>query len=81
MTLFSQISGNLRPSRELLEYYRQKVAEYDGEYEKFVHKLEKYKCTYESVVSALMRVWYVQKVPIGLVYLKIGMYYVQKVYS
>ena len=41
--------GQLRPSRELLEYYRQKIAEYDGEYEKLLKKLEKYKCTYEQV--------------------------------
>lgn len=41
--------GQLRPSRELLEYYRQKIAEYDGEYEKLLKKLEKYKCTYEHV--------------------------------
>ena len=42
--------GHLRPSRELLEYYRQKIAEYDGEYDKLLKKLEKYKCTYEQVV-------------------------------
>ena len=41
--------GQLRPSRELLEYYRQKIAEYDGEYEKLLKRLEKYKCTYEHV--------------------------------
>ena len=41
--------GQLRPSRELLEYYRQKIAEYDGEYEKLLKKLEKYKCAYEHV--------------------------------
>lgn len=41
--------GQLRPSRELLEYYRQKISEYDGEYEKLLKKLEKYKCTYEHV--------------------------------
>ena len=42
--------GHLRPSRELLEYYRRKIAEYDGEYDKLQKKLEKYKCTYEQVV-------------------------------
>ena len=45
----SERLGQLRPSRELLEYYRQKIAEYDGEYEKLLKKLEKYKCTYEHV--------------------------------
>ena len=45
----SERLGQLRPSRELLEYYRQKIAEYDGEYNKLLKKLEKYKCTYEHV--------------------------------
>ena len=45
----SERLGQLRPSRELLEYYRQKISEYDGEYEKLLKKLEKYKCTYEHV--------------------------------
>ena len=43
--------GHLRPSRDLLEYYRRKVAEYDEEYEKLVGKLEKYRCTYEDAVG------------------------------
>ena len=42
--------GHLKPSRELLEYYRRKIAEYDGEYEEMVKKLELYKCTYEEQV-------------------------------
>lgn len=42
--------GHLKPSRELLEYYRRKIAEYDGEYEEMVRKLELYKCTYEEQV-------------------------------
>lgn len=41
--------SQLRPSRELLEYYRQKLAEYDNEYEELLQKLEKYKCAYEQV--------------------------------
>lgn len=45
----SERLGQLRPSRELLEYYRQKIVEYDSEYEKLLKKLEKYKCTYEQV--------------------------------
>ena len=43
--------GHLRPSKELLEYYRKKIAEYDGEHENMVAKLEQYKCTYEEQVS------------------------------
>lgn len=37
--------------RELLEYYRRKVADYDTEYELMVEKLDKYKCAYEQMVS------------------------------
>lgn len=51
MSLCAQYLGHLRPSRDLLEYYRQKIAEYDEEYEKLASKLEKYRCTYEDVVS------------------------------
>ncbi|XP_060602572.1 coiled-coil domain-containing protein 77-like isoform X2 [Ruditapes philippinarum] len=40
--------GHLRPSRELLEYYRKKIAEYDEEHEGLVSKLEEYKVTYEE---------------------------------
>ena len=35
--------GYLRPSRELLEYYRKKVAQFDGEHEELLQMLEKYK--------------------------------------
>ena len=44
-------TGQLRPSRELLEYYRQKLSEYDNEYGELLKKLDKYKCAYEQVVS------------------------------
>ncbi|KAL5013990.1 hypothetical protein ScPMuIL_008260 [Solemya velum] len=40
--------GHLRPSRELLEYYRKKIAEYDEEHDSMVSKLEEYKMTYEE---------------------------------
>lgn len=43
--------GYLRPSRELLEYYRKKIAEYDDEHEALASKLELYKSTYEEQVS------------------------------
>uniref|UniRef100_A0A3B4X8S2 Coiled-coil domain containing 77 n=1 Tax=Seriola lalandi dorsalis TaxID=1841481 RepID=A0A3B4X8S2_SERLL len=33
----------LRPSRELLEFYRQKIAQFDGEHEELLQMLEKYK--------------------------------------
>ncbi|XP_059161449.1 coiled-coil domain-containing protein 77-like isoform X2 [Physella acuta] len=40
--------GHLRPSRELLEYYRKKIAEYDDEHEQLVKKLEEYRVAYEE---------------------------------
>ncbi|XP_071809909.1 coiled-coil domain-containing protein 77-like [Asterias amurensis] len=40
--------GQLRPSRELLEYYRKKIAEFDGEHEDMLSRLEQYKMTYEQ---------------------------------
>lgn len=46
----NQRLGHLKPSRELLEYYRKKIAEYDGEHEAVTRKLEEYKCTYEEQV-------------------------------
>lgn len=46
--------GHLKPSKELLEYYRRKIAEYDGEHEEMLHKLERYKCTYEEQVRFLL---------------------------
>lgn len=42
--------GHLKPSKELLEYYRRKIAEYDGEHDEMLRKLERYKCTYEEQV-------------------------------
>ncbi|KAI1888482.1 hypothetical protein AGOR_G00185600 [Albula goreensis] len=38
----------LRPSRELLEFYRQKVAQFDSEHVELVQMLEKYKATSED---------------------------------
>ncbi|XP_041794893.1 coiled-coil domain-containing protein 77 isoform X2 [Chelmon rostratus] len=35
--------ANLRPSRELLEFYRQKIAQFDGEHEELLQMLEKYR--------------------------------------
>ncbi|XP_044047841.1 coiled-coil domain-containing protein 77 [Siniperca chuatsi] len=38
----------LRPSRELLEFYRQKIAQFDGEHEELLQMLEKYKAITED---------------------------------
>ena len=43
-------TGHLRPSRELLEYYRKKIAEFDTEHDDMLHRLEAYKVTYEEQV-------------------------------
>ncbi|KAH9494548.1 Coiled-coil domain-containing protein 77 [Bulinus truncatus] len=40
--------GYLRPSRELLEYYRKKIAEYDDEHDQLLSKLEEYRMAYEE---------------------------------
>ena len=49
--MFWFYSGYVRPSRELLEYYRTKIAEYDGEYENLIKRLQKYKSAYEHMVK------------------------------
>ncbi|XP_063052766.1 coiled-coil domain-containing protein 77 [Engraulis encrasicolus] len=38
----------LRPSRELLEFYRQKVAQFDGEHDDLLQMLERYRSTTED---------------------------------
>ncbi|XP_064011735.1 coiled-coil domain-containing protein 77 isoform X2 [Pogoniulus pusillus] len=38
----------LRPSRELLEYYRKKIADFDEEHEDLVKRLERYRETYDE---------------------------------
>ena len=43
-------SAYLRPSRELLEYYRKKIAEFDDEHESMLQRLDQYKMTYEEQV-------------------------------
>ena len=35
--------SRLRPSRELLEYYRKKIAEFDDEHEEMIQRMNKYK--------------------------------------
>eukprot|EP00039_Didymoeca_costata_P021041 m.343214 g.343214 ORF g.343214 m.343214 type:complete len:471 (+) comp22528_c0_seq1:246-1658(+) len=38
----------LQPSHELLDYYREKISEFDAEQEEMIQKLEKYKATFDS---------------------------------
>ncbi len=45
---FSQ--GYLRPSRELLEFYRRKIAQYDNERDDMIQKLDRCKVAYEEKV-------------------------------
>ncbi|XP_061826037.1 coiled-coil domain-containing protein 77 isoform X2 [Nerophis lumbriciformis] len=40
--------GYLRPSRELLEFYRDKISQFDGEQEQLLKMLEKYKSIIEN---------------------------------
>lgn len=42
--------AHLRPSRELLEFYRQKIAQYDSEHEELLQMLEKYRSITEDQV-------------------------------
>ena len=44
----SERLGQLRPSKELLDYYRKKIAEFDNEHDEMKAKLDAYKCTYEQ---------------------------------
>ncbi|NXQ28445.1 CCD77 protein, partial [Alaudala cheleensis] len=44
----SERLGRLRPSHELLHYYRRKIADFDEEHEELIKRLEKYKQTYEE---------------------------------
>ncbi|NXC61364.1 CCD77 protein, partial [Aleadryas rufinucha] len=44
----SERLAHLNPSRELLDYYRKKIADFDEEHEELVKRLEKYKQTYDE---------------------------------
>ncbi|NXY38683.1 CCD77 protein, partial [Pomatorhinus ruficollis] len=44
----SERLGRLNPSHELLDYYRRRVADFDGEHEELMRRLEKYKQTYDE---------------------------------
>lgn len=39
------------PSRELLEFYREKIAQYDEEHEELLQTLEKYRAVTDDQVS------------------------------
>lgn len=43
-------TAQLRPSRELLEYYRKKISEFDSEHSVMLQKLDDYRATYEEQV-------------------------------
>lgn len=48
----------LRPSREVLEFYRQKIAQFDGEHEELLQMLEKHRGTTEDQVSCREESWH-----------------------
>lgn len=43
--------AHLRPSRELLEFYRQKIAQFDVEHEGLLQMLEKYRVVVDDQVE------------------------------
>ena len=62
---FFFFEGYLRPSRELLEFYRRKIAQYDTERDDLIQKLDRCKVAYEEKV-ALLNVCLSQIVEINL---------------
>jgi hypothetical protein len=48
--IVSFFQGYLRPSRELLEFYRRKIAQYDNERDDMIQKLDRCKVAYEEKV-------------------------------
>lgn len=48
--LFTHVVGYLRPSRELLEFYRRKIAQYDTERDEILQKVDRIKVAYEEKV-------------------------------
>ena len=49
--------GNLRPSKELLEYHRRKLAEYDKDHEVLTGKLDQFKFSFEEQVGLGILMW------------------------
>lgn len=47
----------LRPSQELLEYYRRKIEEFDAEQAEALAKLERYKTSFADEVGGVCVVW------------------------
>ena len=41
-------AAHLRPSRELLDYYRQKISDFDNEHDEMLQRLDGYKTTCEE---------------------------------
>jgi len=48
------VQGYLRPSRELLEFYRRKIAQYDNERDDMIQKLDRCKVAYEEKVLVVV---------------------------
>jgi hypothetical protein len=57
-TVSERLRG-LKPSTELLEFYRQKIEEFDGEHADMLARLERYKATFEEQVMADLRASYI----------------------
>lgn len=53
----SVVQGYLRPSRELLEFYRRKIMQYDNERDDMIQKLERCKVAYEEKVPVVCLPW------------------------
>lgn len=45
---FNSISGYVRPSRQLLDFYRKKIADYENEHDILLKKLSEFKLSHEE---------------------------------
>lgn len=59
---FNERLAHLRPSRELLEFYKEKIAQFDGEHGQLLKMLEKYKSIIEDQVSQSDGILMLQKI-------------------
>ena len=51
LTIYPSVNtrlANLRPSKDLLDYYRMKISQYDNEFEKLAGKLDTFKAGFED---------------------------------
>lgn len=48
--------AQLRPSKELLDYYRKKVTEYDKEHKEMFTKLDSFKCAFQDQVRVNIQI-------------------------